>query len=293
MDGDDKENIPSIFILPVELLVYILSFLPTCDRVKLPYVSWKLRNICETPSLWKDFVWPCYHAGDDNCVNNVLKMYGKYVKRMAFYHGLYCVESKDVPAQSQLLNSLEHCVNLTELSLPTIQINLKQLRKISLHIQSLQRLDVYCNDIPALLKAISVNLKELTIRKDPYPYWNGEIIGPWIDYWTFKKFTPQKINIITSHSLWLYGSHSLRHNPFHHCMFDPYPPNTVPLTPMLKSWIESNSKSPAGHTGTVKLYGPLKNTLNLAPIYPVFELTFGTNAASPFVSASGCGLHWF
>jgi len=73
-------------------------------------------------------------------------------------------------------------------------------------------------------------------------------------------------------------------------MFDPYPPNTVPLTPMLKSWIESNSKSPAGHTGTVKLYGPLKNTLNLAPIYPVFELTFGTNAASPFVSASGCGL---
>ena len=59
---------------------------------------------------------------------------------------------------------------------------------------------------------------------------------------------------------------------------------------MLNSWVKLNSGSPAGHTGIVKLFSPLKNALKLAPVYPLFELTFGTNATSPFVKASSWGL---
>ena len=53
-----------------------------------------------------------------------------------------------------------------------------------------------------------------------------------------------------------------------------------------------NSKSPTGqsHTGSVKLYGPLRNTLNLVPTCPLFELSFGNNVTTPFVKASSCGL---
>ena len=43
--------------LPNELLVYVFSFLPTSRdivrlRVRLRYVSRKIRSISETPSLW-------------------------------------------------------------------------------------------------------------------------------------------------------------------------------------------------------------------------------------------------
>ena len=225
------------------------------------------------------------------CVTYVLKVYGQYVKQLAFYHGLYRVRTKDVKL-SKLVNSLEYCVNLTELSLPTIEIDPKQVGKVLLlHMGNLQRLDVQCHDIQALLETIStINLKELTIRKEPYPYWNGEIIGPWVDYWMSNKIIPQKVNIITAHSLWLYGTHSLWRWTRRLRFYDMYPPNTAPLIPMLNSWVKLNSESLTGHTGTVRLYGPLKNTLNLAPTYPLFELTFGNNAMSPFVRAKDCGL---
>ena len=288
--GDNKE-IPSIFTIPIELLIYLITFLPTRDRLKLRYVSRKLRSVCETPFLWRKFVWPYYYNGDDDCVHNVLKVYGQYVKRLAFYHGLYRVRTKDVKLSSKLVNSLEYCVNLTKLSLPTIEIDPKQFGKVLLlHIGNLQTLDVQCRDIQALLETVrgsKINLKELTIR---HPNWNGGIIGPWVDYWMSNKFIPQKVNIITAHSLWLYGTHSLWRWSRRLRFYDMYPPNTAPLIPMLNSWVKLNSESLSGDTGTVKLYGPLKNTLNLAPTYPLFELTFGSNTMSPFVWAKGCGL---
>ena len=299
--GDGKESLSLLLTVPIELLIYLISFLPTRDKLKLRFVSRKLRSVCETPSLWRDFVWPYYHNGDDDYVHNVLKLYGQYVKRISFYHGLYrvsrenraygFVDSKldsdlvgDV-THSQLLKYLEYCNNLTELSLPTIEMDPKKFGKVLLSMRNLQKLDVRCHDIQALLDVISVNLEELTIRKEPNSNWNGEIIGPWVDYWMSKKFAPQKVNIVTAHSLWISGTHSL-------WMQQRVLSDTVPLTAMLNSWIKLNSESPTGrsHTGSVKLYGPLKNTLNLVPTYPLFELSFGNNVTSPFVKASSCGL---
>ena len=73
--------------LPAELLVYIMSFLTTRDRVMLRYVSQRLRSLCEAPSAWSDFVWPYYHTSDEGYLMHLLKKHGKYVKRLSFPGG--------------------------------------------------------------------------------------------------------------------------------------------------------------------------------------------------------------
>ena len=80
----NKESM-NILSLPVELLVYIISFLPTVrDKVKLRYVSRRLRVVSETPSLWRKFVWPCYDRREERCVMNVLKACGVHIKILVF-----------------------------------------------------------------------------------------------------------------------------------------------------------------------------------------------------------------
>lgn len=72
----------TILNLPVELLIYIVSFLPSVDdRMKLRYVSRKLRSIVsETQSLWHDFELPLYDCRQERSVMNVLKACGDYIK---------------------------------------------------------------------------------------------------------------------------------------------------------------------------------------------------------------------
>jgi len=70
--------------LPTELLVLIFSFLrSTRDKVKVRYVSHRLRSVIETSSLWRTFVWPYYDDREELHINNVLETCGKYVKKMA------------------------------------------------------------------------------------------------------------------------------------------------------------------------------------------------------------------
>ena len=77
------ERFDDILRLPVELLVYIVSFLPTVrGKVKLRYVSRTLQVVSETPSLWSEFVWPLYDRREEHSVMNVLKTCGDYIKRL-------------------------------------------------------------------------------------------------------------------------------------------------------------------------------------------------------------------
>ena len=55
-------------------------------------------------------------------------------------------------------------------------------------------------------------------------------------------------------------------------------------------WVSSNSESPPGHTGHVKIYVYVKLPLNLYPVLPEFQLDFGQSATSPYVKASSVGL---
>ena len=52
-----KQLLSSLDDLPIELLVYIFSLLPTSrDIVRLRYVSRKMRSVSETSSLWRNFL---------------------------------------------------------------------------------------------------------------------------------------------------------------------------------------------------------------------------------------------
>ena len=130
-----NEELPApLLSLPMDLLVYVASLLPTRAKMKLRYVSRKLRSVSETPSLWRELiVWPHYHPGDEGCVNNVLKLYGQHVKRLSFPQ--HVIPSKTV-------EMLGRCDNMTDLSLPAAKLNHQQLQKIFPVMNNLQWLDV-------------------------------------------------------------------------------------------------------------------------------------------------------
>ena len=95
-----------LLTLPTELLVYIMSFLTAVrDKVKLRYVSQKLRNVSDIPSLWREFAWPYYRDGDDGCVNNVLKVCGQHLKRLSFRP-----PSRDTIKTNEDVRTLQQCV---------------------------------------------------------------------------------------------------------------------------------------------------------------------------------------
>ena len=71
--------------IPIEVLVYIVSFVVSArDKVKLRYTSRLLRMVAETPSLWKDFIWPYFDIREERAINSVLKSCGRHVKQLVF-----------------------------------------------------------------------------------------------------------------------------------------------------------------------------------------------------------------
>jgi len=94
-----------IDLLPVELIVVIISLLPTVrDRIKLRCISRRLRSVGETPSLWRDFKWPCYEDRDreESCIQSVLKSCGEHIQLLSF---------PDQVPPSKLIKLLDHCRN--------------------------------------------------------------------------------------------------------------------------------------------------------------------------------------
>jgi len=118
-------------------------------------------------------------------------------------------------------------------------------------MENLQKLDVEW-DIDAM-EQLTVILKNTV---------SGEEIlkstDSWIRYWQLKRFTPQKINIVTHIDI-------LQHK--YECA-------------ILDYWVSLNAESPAGSTctGHLKLFNNLKVPLNLSPALP------------PYVCASSIGL---
>jgi len=252
----------SLLDLPTELLVYIASFLPTTrDKATLRYVSRRLRSVSETPSLWSEFVWHYYHAGDEGCVNNVLRICGQHVKLLSFPNPVTSLE--------RLVATIQFCHSVTELSLPSMQLDHDQLRKVLLHMQHLQTLDIqWSSEIKEVLEVVGINLKVLTIRiQTVQPFIAIDFSTKyWIEYWIMKRFVPQRLNIFIS------------------VQFDSY------RDAIWNSWIGFNSNSPTGCIGHVKLYGNYKVPLDFFPVLPKFQLDFGQAATSPFVRASSVGL---
>ena len=76
-----NDHSKSLVDLPTELLVKILSYLPTLDKIMMQHVSRWFQDFSEIPLLWREFSWPDYEPRHQCIVNNTLKRCGKHVAK--------------------------------------------------------------------------------------------------------------------------------------------------------------------------------------------------------------------
>ena len=187
----------TLITLPIEMLVYICSFLSVRDVVKIRCVSKILRYVGETPSLWKTFIWSMYPPRDSELLEHVLKMFGQYIKQFHF---------ADVPP-SKLEVMLKFCKNVTHLSLPrfTYYSEFGKVEKIVCSMSSLQIMDIQgCSGINMQwVFKLASNLKELSIYHRLRHH--GEIyessdssleMSKWIEQWAYLNYLPRKLNVV-------------------------------------------------------------------------------------------------
>ena len=168
---DDGNYCTSLLILPTELLVMILSYLSIQNIIKMQFVSQRFKEISETPSLWKKFVWPDCEPCHVCSVRNVLKTHGIHVRQI-------CFSVHVTPAN--LLEMMHYCPKVTHLSLPRYtQLSLDQLEEILHTMTHLEQLEVFISSIKCdleciicdkLLKVTTASVKNLTLTFD----WHGE-----------------------------------------------------------------------------------------------------------------------
>ena len=105
--------------LPLELIVYIFSFVTSArDKVKLRYVSQRLRVAVETPSLWRNLTWPNFDFREERSVASLFESCSRHVKQLSF------------PDLVMPVELLQLCGNVLWLSLPSVELSLSQLRII-------------------------------------------------------------------------------------------------------------------------------------------------------------------
>ena len=159
MDQTSLSIQSSLIFLPVEVLLYIVSFLSTRDIATIRFVSKSLRSISEIPSLWEVFIWSHYAPCDDKLLKHLLRTFGKHIRRFNF---------TDHIAPSKLQLVLGMCKNVMHLSLPsfTYGANFEKFEMTVCKLRSLQILviqsDMWICDFQRILK-LSSNLKELSI----------------------------------------------------------------------------------------------------------------------------------
>ena len=87
-----------------------MSLLVIHDRIKLRYVSRRLRYVSKVAILWSEFsYYECKDDLDEYCVSGTFKECGEHVKRLNF---------PIIMPLAKLIWLTENCVNVTELSLP-------------------------------------------------------------------------------------------------------------------------------------------------------------------------------
>ena len=84
LTDDNSKSMKSLVDLPTELLVKILSYLPTHDKIMMQYVSQKLQDVSKIPLLWREFNWADYEPRHQSSVSNTLKRCGKHVRQISF-----------------------------------------------------------------------------------------------------------------------------------------------------------------------------------------------------------------
>ena len=122
--------------LPTELLLKIMCYLPTRDKITMRYVSRRLKHVSEIPLLWKEFIWPDYEPHHLRQVSDTLKTYGDRVRRILFPAHL-CM------APMNVLEMGRCCTKVMHLSLSkTAQLSVDHLEEILCILTHLQQLDL-------------------------------------------------------------------------------------------------------------------------------------------------------
>ena len=251
----------TLVALPMELLIYIFSFVTsTRERVKLRYVSQRLRAAMETSLLWRDFIWPHFDFSEERSINSVLHACGTHVKQLSF------------PDLVIPLKSLQLCRNVVQLSLPSTKLSLTQLKTIMQSMRKLQYLDCLWtskNDIRHLLwivgyPAYGYTIKELTIREQVKDSSFHEAFYFLLNEWMAFNLIPHTLNVVTK-AFWMV-----------HDAYDKW----IPI-----------KRLPPGHGGHVRVYDTLMSSIGLAPIFPILQLEFTNKCIQqPIINAGFLGL---
>jgi len=249
----------NILSLPVELLVYIFSYLSTVDdKMKLRYVSCKLQSVVsETASLWSEFILPLYDHRQKLAVINVLKTCGYGVKRLAL---------PDHMNTSTLFEMLSHCSNVTSLRLsPGTKLDSEELGIVLRYTNHLEELEVQLStDIKPLLRI--GELKDLTIH---VPEECHSLCVQWVVEWMRNKFIPIKLNLVTKK----FADYDLEEQ-FKESILQF--PDFTPLT---------------DYTSSFKLYYDMRTPpLNLSPSLPEFQVDFCQTAIVSYAEPSSFGI---
>ena len=242
-----------------------------CDMCQ----SREIRSISETPSLWRDFVWPDYNSREAECLHNVMKACGVHIRRLSFpQHLIQPVALTNIAQMSQKLmkmskmaKMLQYCTNLTHLDLPLLTASSgeldEQLKAIE-EIKHLEVLSIHCNDSFQPYLGLKIALKQLTIHTRTFSIKD-------IEAWMMNEFTPSNLSIIAYN-----GSLYRRRVGF--------------KRDLMRTWPTWNSQIPAGHAACLRLYISYKAPLNLFRNMPVLQLQYGEAATLPFVQATSVGI---
>ena len=267
---DDSNYCTSLLILPTELLVMILSYLSIRDIILMQFVSKRFKEISETPSLWKKFVWPDYEPRHVCSVSKVLKTHGEHVKQIFF------------PAHVTPVNILEmthYCPKVTHLSLPRYtQLSMDHLEEIVHTMTHLEQLDVFTSSIKydpsfqedvieQLLEVTTVSVKKLVIKIDS-SYCLDTV---YIVLDALKKLLknayhplPSVINIL------MYEDYNIEHS-----------------SRILESWPASSYRIASLEIG---LYDIKRVPMDLYPSIPLRKFQFGPAAKPPLIKLSDHGI---
>ena len=266
---DDSNYCTSLLILPAELLVMILSYLSIRDIISIQFVSQRFKEISETPSLWKKFVWPDYEPHHVCSVSKVSKTHGEHVRQIFF------------PAHmttAHILEMTHYCPKVTHLSLPRhTQLSLYHLEDIVHTMTHLEQLDVFTSSIKCvypssqediieqLLEVTTASVKKLVIKIDLFCQSTCNVLD------VFKKLLknadhplPSVINILMNKG-----------------------DIDILYSRLLESWPASSYTIASLEIG---LYNIARVPMDLYPSIPLRKFQFGPAAKPPLIKLSDQGI---
>jgi len=243
----------SLLDLPVELLVFVISFLNARDVAILRQVSKSLHVFTEVPLLWRKFEWPYYHSREEASVIEILKLFGDYVKELSFTNDyillpMQCCDQMLVYCTNVICLTLLINNPLTKGELKKILQNLKHLKKLEISWSRTR--------LPAATLSNS-NLTELTLQLGSKVFPSIDEYESWIQDYMSTGYTPQYLNIVQNkvNLQWLAFRYLLKWWSYHS--------------------MRNQYKPPNGYIAHLKLYCQYQVPLNLSPTLPQFHIQFG------------------